>query len=122
MRWLIALCVLCTSLAAATDSPAIPLPTGRYEFQHKFGEAEHWRIPSIKLIVEIIDDYVTVTNADSDDVFPFGVIDEGTLMWHEKRQRWIIGETDSDRFREDVGPCSAGPAFIDLEARIYWTC
>jgi len=101
-----------------------PLTTGRYgyEFQHRFGEAEHWRIPSIKLIVDIDGDHIVLVNADSDDVFPFGIMDEGVLMWHEKTQQWIVGHDEADRDAPDVGPCSDGPEVIDLEQRIYWTC
>jgi hypothetical protein len=122
MNWLCVILALVVASTALASPPTQPLPTGRYEFQHRFGEAEHWRIPSIKLIVDIDGDHIVLVNADSDAVFPFGVIDEGILMWHEKSQHWIVGETESDKFREDVGPCSAGPEFIDLEQRIYWTC
>ena len=118
MRELLALPALLATVAALAAPPEQPLATGRYEFQHRFGEAEHWRIPSIKLIVDIDGDHIVLVNADSDDVFSFGII----LMWHEKTQQWIVGHDEADRDAPDVGPCSDGPEVIDLEQRIYWTC
>jgi hypothetical protein len=98
----------------------VPLATGRYEFQHRF--AEHPDMQSIKLIAEIIDDNIVLTNADSDGVFDFGVIAEGTLMWHARTQQWIIGNSEEDRNAEDVGGCSDGPSVVDLVKLEYWTC
>ena len=77
---------------------------------------------SIKLIAEIIDDHIQLTNADSDDVFDFGVIEEGTLMWHALSEQWIIGDSEEDRYASDVGGCSAGPSVVDLVKLEYWTC
>ena len=77
---------------------------------------------SITLIAEIIDDHIELTNADSDSVFPFGLIDEGTLMWHAASQQWIIGDSEEDRKAADVGGCSDGPSVVDLVKLEYWTC
>ena len=119
---LLALPALLFMAAGSADQPEQPLATGTYEFQHRFGEAEHRRIPSIKLKVDIRGDHIVIVNVDSDDVFPYGVLDEGTLMWHETTQQWIVGHDEADRDAPEVGPCSEGPQVIDLERRIYWTC
>lgn len=112
--------LLAESQALSGWVPKQPLVTGRYEFQHRF--AEHPDMKSIKLVGEIIDDRIVLTNADSDAVFHFGVIDEGTLMWHAASQQWIIGNSEDDRAAEDVGGCSDGPSVIDLVKFEYWTC
>ena len=120
MKQLVTLCALFVPLAAWADDPPIPLPTGRYEFTHRF--AEHPDMSSIKLIAEIIDDQIELTNADSDAVFNFGIVAKGTLMWHAATQQWIIGLADEDRNASDVGGCSGGPEVVDLEELVYWTC
>ena len=102
------------------DDPPIPLPTGRYEFQVRY--SEHPTIDGPKLIAEIIDHHIELTNTDTDDVFPFGVIAEGTLMWNMKSQQWIIGDSEDDRNAEFVGGCSDGPDVVDLVELTYWTC
>ncbi len=120
MKLLLFLCALCLPVPASADDPPIPLATGRYEFQLRF--SEHPTIHSIKLIAEIVGDHIELTNADSDDVFPFGVVEEGTLMWHEPSQQWIIGDSDADRNAGEVGGCSDGPDVVDLVKLEYWTC
>ena len=102
------------------QDPPIPLPTGRYEFQLHY--SEHPTIAGPKLIAEIIDDHIELTNADTDDVYPFGLIAAGTLVWHQKSQHWIISNSDDDRDAQFVGGCSDGPDVVDLVERIYWTC
>ena len=111
-------CVI--SLVVSASPPEQPLATGRYEFQLRY--SEHPSIIGIKLLAEIIDDHIVLTNADSDEVFPFGVIAEGTLMWHAKSQKWIIADSKADLDAEHVGGCSDGPDVVDLEKRVYWTC
>jgi len=120
MKVLAAFYILFIALPAAAEEPLIPLPTGRYEFKHRF--AEHPDMSSLKLIAEIIGDHIELTNSDSDAVFPFGLIEEGTLMWHVASQQWIIGDSDEDRNAADVGGCSAGPSVVDLVKLEYWTC
>ena len=120
MKRLLVMCATLFPLAAWGNDPPIPLPTGRYEFTHRF--AEHPDMESITVIAEIIDDYIELTNADSDAVFPFGVLASGKLMWHAKSAQWIIAISDSAAEAEYVGGCSDGPDVVDLENRIYWTC
>jgi hypothetical protein len=105
----------------AKEKP-IPLEDGQYFFEHKYAEAEHYQIKSIQLIVEIDGRTVVVINNDRFDVFAQGVLEEGTLMWHSKSRQWIIGDSPTDRNRDDIGGCSGGPNVIDLVNRIYWTC
>ena len=120
MKRLIGFLVLAFSCAATATPPDQPLATGRYEFQLRY--AEHPNIKGIKLIAEIIDDHIELTNADSEEVYDFGVVAEGTLMWHEASRQWIIGQTDEDRIASRVGGCSEGPPVIDLLKLEYWTC
>jgi hypothetical protein len=120
MRVLAAFYILSIGQPAVAEEPPVPLPTGRYEFRHRF--AEHPGIPSIKLIAIIDDDHIELTNADSDKVFPFGLIEEGTLMWHAASQQWIIGYSEQDRNATDVGGCTDGPSVVDLVKLEYWTC
>jgi len=120
MRVLAALCAALMPALACAEVPPIPLATGRYEFAHRY--AEYPDVPSIKLIVEIIGDQIELTNADSDEVFPFGVVEKGTLMWHAASGQWIIGHDDGDRVADEVGGCSDGPSVVDLVKLIYWTC
>ena len=114
-------CVLLVLLLAACQpSTEPPLSSGDYVFVHKF--AEHPNIPSIKLDVQIRGRHIVLTNNDRTDVFPAGVIEEGTLMWHPATGQWIIGTHPSAVDATEVGGCSDGPAVVDLERRIYWTC
>ena len=120
MRNLTSFLLLLLTHAALSDAPPIPLPTGRYEFHVRY--TEHPSTPGPKLIAEIVDNHIELINVDSDDVFPFGVIASGTLMWHETSQRWIIGHGEDDLKAPFVGGCSDGPDVVDLVERIWWTC
>ena len=100
----------------------LPLENGEYVFEHKFAEAEQHTIKSIKLNVTITGRHIVVINNDRFDVFPKGILEEGTLMWHPNSGQWIIGNKPSDKDEIDVGGCSDGPTVIDLEKRTYWTC
>ena len=110
------------AIAACQSSTEPPLASGDYVFEHKFAEAEHSSIPSIKLNVQIRGRHIVLTNNDKTDVFPAGVIEEGTLMWHATSGQWIIGTAPGDVDAPGVGGCSDGPAVVDLERKIYWTC
>jgi hypothetical protein len=105
---------------SAPSAPPVPMPSGDYEFAHRF--AEHPTMASITLNVRIAGAHVVVVNATDSDVFPAGVLDEGVLMWHAASKQWIVGHEKGDDTLPDVGGCSDGPAVIDLVNRIYWTC
>ena len=77
---------------------------------------------SISLTAQIDDSHVVLTNHSASNVFPKGVVAEGTLMWHAGAKQWIIGHEPSDRYAKEVGGCSDGPEVIDLRKLIYWTC
>ncbi len=104
----------------AASGPPIPLPSGEYEFTHRF--AEQPNISGFRLTVLINGANVVVMNPKASDPFPAGAIDEGTLMWHAATEQWVIGHEPADRSVHDVGGCSGGPEVIDLQNRIYWTC
>ena len=108
------------AIAGCRSSEKPPLPSGDYVFTHKF--AEHPSIPSIKLDVQIRGPHIVLTNNDRTDVFPAGIINEGTLMWHAASGQWIIGTEPAAAKATEVGGCSDGPEVVDLERRIYWTC
>jgi len=114
--------MLLSSCGKNVQDKQIPLKDGEYTFEHKYAEAEQHQIKSITLIVKIVGKHIMVINNDHDDVFPMGVLEEGTLMWHSESSQWIIGQNPSDANAPEVGGCSGGPTVIDLEKRIYWTC
>jgi hypothetical protein len=114
--------LLVLAISACQSSPEPPLPSGEYVFEHKFAEAEQSSIPSIKLDVQIQGRHVVLINNDRTDVFPAGIIKEGTLMWHAASGQWIIAKEPTDAEAAAVGGCSDGPELVDLERRIYWTC
>jgi hypothetical protein len=110
------------SVSAVAGEQKIPLKDGEYIFEHKYTEAEQHNIKSISLIVTIMGYHIVVTNRVRFDVFPEGVVEEGTLMWHSKSGQWIIGTSAPDKDADEAGGCTDGPTVIDLEKRIYWTC
>ena len=114
--------VLISLLASATACTTTPLPIqpGNYKSQHHF--AEQPSIPSITVDVQIDGRHIVVTNNDKTDVFPHGVLAEGTLMWHGASEQWIIGNTPEDAELADVGGCSDGPEVVDLKNHVFWTC
>jgi hypothetical protein len=111
---LVALCVL-----PARGHASTPLADGDHRFTHRF--AEHPSVASIPLLVRVAGDQVQVIVEVESDVFPRGVLDEGTLYLHSSNQ-WIVAGDEAQKNAEDVGGCSDGPAVIDLEKREYWTC
>jgi hypothetical protein len=120
MKSLAIFIALLVSSAQAGSAPPLPIRPGQYTFQHRF--AEHPSIKSISLTAKISGTHIVLINKTRSDVFPKGVIAEGTLMWHAGSKQWIIGQDASDQLIEDVGGCSDGPEVIDLQKKIYWTC
>jgi hypothetical protein len=120
MKPLIMLIALVSSSVAAAAEPKLPIHPGQYTFQHKF--AEHPNMQSISLTAKITGRHIVLINEVQSEVFPKGVIADGTLMWHSKSKQWIIGQNKSDRHAKDVGGCSDGPEVVELEQRVYWTC
>jgi hypothetical protein len=120
VKALIVLIALATASAALAGEPKLPIRPGQYAFRHQF--AEQPEVPSIPLVARISGRHIVLINEVQSNVFPKGVIAEGTLMWHAESAQWIIGENKSDRYAEEVGGCSGGPEVVDLEHRIYWTC
>ena len=121
-RFLVLLTILFIPLLAYAAELKIPLPikSGEYIFQHKF--AEHPDMESIHFRVKINGNHIVVSNVENSEVFPIGLIDEGTLMFHEKAQEWIISTSPEDINAEEVGGCSDGPTVVDLVHKIYWSC
>jgi len=120
MRLLIILIALTSSFVTAAVEAKVPLRSGQYTFQHKF--AEHPNMQSISLTAIISGYHIVLINKGHSEIFPKGVVAEGTLMWNQKYKQWIIGQDKSDRHANDVGGCSDGPELVDLKRRVYWTC
>lgn len=120
MKFLIILVALVIAFNAAAKERKLPIASGEYIFRHKF--AERPNMQSILLTAKITRRHIVLINETQSDVFPKGIIVDGTLMWHAQSRQWIIGIDRSDRHAKDVGGCSDGPEVIDLKQRIYWTC
>ena len=120
MKHLVAFIALVATSGQAGSAPRPPIQPGQYTFQHRF--AEHPGIRSISVTARIDGIHIVLTNHGPPDVFPKGVVAEGTLMWHAGARQWIIGHEPSDRHAKEVGGCSDGPEVIDLRTLIYWTC
>lgn len=115
------LALVMASVGIMAPEPKLPLSSGVYAFQHRYAEDSSGGHP-LKVIIK--GRHVTVINERDSPGFPFpkGIIAGGSLMWHAKSGRWIIGQDPSDARAEDAGGCSDGPEVIDLLNRIYWTC
>ena len=111
-----------TSSCRGSESDDPLLPSGDYVFMHKFAEGEQVRFPGSPVTVRIDGRHIVVINNESTSVFPVGVIDQGTLMWHAASRQWIIGTEADDADAAQVGGCSDGPLVVDLKRRIFWTC
>jgi hypothetical protein len=120
MRILSAFVALIVWPAHAGPAPSLPIESGEYKFQHRFSEQPG--IKSISLTAKISGTEIVLINKRRSDVFPKGVVAQGTLMWHSGSRQWIIGQEASDQWAQDVGGCSDGPEVIDLQNKIYWTC
>ena len=79
-------------------------------------------MPGAELRTTISGRHIELVNDGDSSVFPVGVIESGTLMWHARSRQWIVGSDQADAKAEEVGGCSDGPSVVDLVARIYWTC
>lgn len=104
----------------AVAAPALPIRSGLYIFQHHY--AEQPTMPSMTLLARINGHHIVLINQSKSDVFPIGVIVDGTLAWHAQSGQWIVIQTKDERNAKDVGGCSEGPEVIDLINKIYWTC
>jgi hypothetical protein len=107
---------------AARADPALPIKPGTYTFWHR--DAEFPRSQGFRVRVVIKGRQITVINPSPQPMrqIPGGVIDEATLMWHPKGEKWILGRGDNDRDAPDDSPCGEGPDFIDFKKRVIWTC
>jgi len=105
---------------SAEVKKVLPIKNGDYQFQHKF--AEHPDMESIHFLVRIRGNHIAVSNVENSDVFPKGLIEEGTLMFHEGDQEWIISTSPNDINANEVGGCTDGPTVVDLVKKIYWSC
>jgi hypothetical protein len=98
----------------------IPLNDRDYVFSHRF--AEHPNVPNTDVAVRVSEDHISISNENPESVLPLGLLEEGTLMWHGGTSKWIIANSEQDLLATEVGGCTDGPATVDLERRIYWTC
>ncbi len=114
--------LMCFALTAYSAQPKmhLPLKSGTYTFKHKF--AEQPDAGSSPLVVKIKGNHIAVYNRENSMGFPKGLIEKGTLVFHQKSQAWIISTSAEDINAEEVGGCSDGPTMVDLLNKIYWSC
>ena len=114
--------LMCLSLTAYSAQPKqhLLLKSGTYTFKHKFSEQPD--AGSSPLVVKIKGNQIAVYNREGSGVFPKGLIEKGTLMFHQKSQAWIISTSAEDINAEEVGGCSDGPTMVDLLNKTYWSC
>ncbi len=105
---------------SAESKQHLPLKSGTYTFKHKF--AEQPDAGSSPLVVKIKGKHIAVYNRESSMGFPKGIIETGTLIFHQKAQVWIISTSPDDINADEVGDCSDGPTMVDLLNKIYWSC
>jgi hypothetical protein len=120
VKRLLPLIIFISASIDVSAEPKLPIRSGQYRFQHHY--AEQPNLQSIPLVAKISGHHIVLINQVQSEVFPKGIIAQGTLMWHAKSKQWIIGEDKSDRYINDIGGCSDGPEVVDLERKIYWTC
>jgi hypothetical protein len=120
MKYLAMLTAILASAAVMASGRPQSIRSGEYTFHHRFYEQPN--IPSIAITAKISGRHIVLINSSQSDVFPLGVIAEGTLMWHGASKQWIIGHDRSDGAAKEVGGCSDGPEVVDLQQKVYWTC
>jgi hypothetical protein len=120
MKPALSLSALLALAACSSLDPEPPIPSGQYEFLHRF--VEHPTIPSVKLVAVIKGRSVVLANHSLSSALPLGVVARGQLMWHSKSRSWVIGQKPEDGSAPEVGGCTGGPEVIDLQARVYWSC
>jgi len=74
-----------------------------------------------KVEVEIKGDSIFVRNYQGLSGEKGELIDSGILIQH-KNGKWIIAQSLSDKYADEIGGCSGGPAVIDLENKKFWLC
>lgn len=114
--------LICFALMAysAESKQCLPLKSGSYTFRHQF--AEQPNSGSAPVTVKIKGNRISVFNHAKSMGFPKGLIEKGTLIFHQKSQAWIISTSDDDINANEVGGCSDGPTVLDLMNKIYWSC
>lgn len=118
---LLLLTSVCGLAACQTmPEPSFPVADGPYTFVVKF--VEHPNRTGGSLDVQVSGRHIRLTSPPGSSVFPVGTVDEGTLLWHAASGQWIISKSKEDAEAPSVGGCSGGPAVVDLQERIYWTC
>ena len=108
------------ALADCASQPPLPIASGTYRFRQRF--AEHPSMQGTEFAATIDGRRIRVVNDGDSSVFPRGVVETGTLVWHARSREWVIATQPADADAEDVGGCSDGPTVVDLVARVYWTC
>lgn len=74
-----------------------------------------------KVEVQIKGDSIFVRNYQGLSGEKGELIDSGILIKH-KSGKWIIAKSISDKYADEIGGCSGGPAIIDLENKKFWLC
>ena len=117
----ILLATLCAaSVLVQANDMAPPIAEGTHTFVVRL--AEHPKMTGGHLDAEVRGRYIRLTAKPNSSIFPAGLVDEGTLLWHAASKQWIIGHEDADAKAEEVGGCTNGPLVVDLERKILWMC
>ncbi len=99
----------------------MPLGNGHYKFQ--YCDVEYAKpICFSGLDVRLEGRRVWVTNNTDHLSGGKGLVESGTLHWHEATHQWIIVSAPGEVAATEVGGCSGGPGILDLEKRIYYAC
>ena len=116
----LAFLVAFTATATASEKP-VPLKSGNYKF--RYCDVEYVNpICFPGLDVKIAGREIRVTNNTNHLTGGKGLIESGTLHWHQASGGWIIVSSPEDKTATEVGGCSDGPRTIDLIKKIYYTC
>ncbi len=74
-----------------------------------------------KVEVQIKGDSVFIRNHQGLSGKKGELIDSGILVQH-KNGDWIVAHSPDDKFEDEIGGCSDGPAIIDLKNKKFWLC
>lgn len=98
-------------------------PDGNYIFDMAFAEFQG-KSMGAQVRVKIKGDRIKVIyegvgnlTAENGTIF-----EEGLIIKHQKSGEWIISQNPKDKFAEEIGGCSDGPAIIDFINKKFWAC
>ncbi len=101
--------------------PKLPLSSGTYKFEHR--DAEFSAQPGFPVTLTVSGFSYTVVVRKPTNRPLFAPSDEGTFMWNQKLNVWVLGHQESDKNAPHAGGCQDdGPDTIDFPKKMIWTC